>query len=270
MFCPQCGSQLAEGSTTCSACNHTLKFVPKTPEVIDTTVPVSRNKYFMKIASNDKKIMHLVALVLGIVCALSVVLSANKTVNGSIFDLPFMSIMAIFEPEAYEAYKEMGDLYDEAIEEIEDVSDDFDDVNEVIEDMLDVSIDEDIVEEIEDELGMSAKKFFKLFKPLSINSMIKLAEVFEVDDDEDIQIVKLVITIINVYAFIMVVLTALGVIFNKTWLMVLTYILSFLFVIVTGGLFLWILASVSYITTAVLFSKLKFEYKVYLAGYGIN
>ena len=100
--------------------------------------------------------------------------------------------------------------------------------------------------------------------------MLKLAEIFEVDDDDDVKIVKLIVTIINVYAFIMVVLTALGVIFNKTWLMVLTYILSFLFVIVTGGLLLWILATVAYITTAVLFSKLKFEYKVYLAGFGIN
>lgn len=270
MFCPQCGTPLAEGSTTCSACNHTLKFIPKTPEALDPNVPVSRNKYFLKIAPNDKKIMHIVALVLGVICALSVVLSANKTVNGSIFDLPFMSIMGIVEPEAYEEYKEMGEIYDEAIKEIEDISDDFDEVNEVIEDMLDVSLDEDVIEEIEDELGMSTKKFFKLFKPLSINSMIKLAEIFDVDDEEGVVIVKVIITIINIYAFIMVVLTALGVIFNKTWLMVLTYILSFLFVIVTGGWLLWILASVAYITTAVLFSKLKFAYKVYLAGYGIQ
>jgi hypothetical protein len=181
-----------------------------------------------------------------------------------------MSLMGIVEPEAYEEYQELGELYDEAMEELKDVSDDFDEVNEVIEDMLGVNIDEDVVEEIEDELGMSTKKFFKLFKPLSINSMLKLAEIFEVDDDEDVKVVKLLVTIINVYAFIMVVLTALGVIFNKTWLMVLTYILSFLFVIVTGGLLLWILASVAYITTAVLFSKLKFEYKLYLAGFGIN
>ena len=270
MFCPQCGTPLAEGSTVCSACNHTLKFIPKTPEVIDTTAPVSKTKYFLKVAPNEKKIMYIVALVLGILCALSVVLSANKTVNGSIFDLPFMSLMGMVEPEAYEEYKEMGELYDEAMEELKDVSDDFDEVNEVIEDMLGVNIDEDAVEEIEDELGMSTKKFFKLFKPLSINSMLKLAEIFEVDNDDDVKIVKLIVTIINVYAFIMVVLTALGVIFNKTWLMVLTYILSFLFVIVTGGLLLWILASVAYITTAVLFSKLKFEYKVYLAGFGIN
>ncbi|MBQ4139795.1 MAG: hypothetical protein IJD70_00520 [Clostridia bacterium] len=269
MFCPQCGTQLPDGTTVCTSCNHVLKLIPSAAKTLPAT-PVNRNTYFLKYAPTDKKIMQIVALALGVLSALMVVLSANKTVNGSIFDLPIMALMGVFEPEEYEEYKELGEAYDEAIEEIEDAADDFGEVNEVIGDMLGVSIDEDVIDEIEDELGMSAKKFFKLFKPLSINSMLKLSEIFEVDDDEDVKIIKLLVTIVNIYAFVMVVLTALGVIFNKTWLMVLTYVLSFLYVLATGGVLLWVFATAAYIATAVLFSKLKFEYKVYLAGYGIN
>ena len=260
MFCPQCGAPLAEGSKVCSACNHTLKYIPKPPEVLDPNIPVSKTKYFLKVASPDKKVLFFVALALGLLSVLSLVLSANRAVNGSIFKLPVVTLAGYMEGEDYSV---MQDMIDEALETAED---DIEDLEEILEDMFGVS-----AEEVEDELGISTKKLIKLFKPFSLNSMVTIIDAFDMEQlDDDIRIIKVLVTVIKCVAFVYILLAVLGAVFQKTWLMVLTYILSFGFVLSAGGIFLWVLASASFISAAVFFSKLKSEYKVYLAGFGIS
>ncbi|MBQ2715765.1 MAG: zinc ribbon domain-containing protein [Clostridia bacterium] len=260
MFCPQCGTPLAEGSKVCPACNHTLKFIPKTPEVLDPNTPVSKTKYFLKVAPSEKKILCIVALVLGVLSVLSVILSANRTLNGSVFNLPIINFIGFVEDEDFSEGQKMID------EALEDAEDNIEELEEVAEDMFGISS-----KDIEDELGMSTKQFIKLFKPLSLNSTMKLIKAVGLDKvDDDYKYIRVVIAVINVIAIILVVLAGLGVLFQKTWLMVLSYIFSFFFVLITGGIFLWVMASVCFITTAVLFSKMKLEYKVYLAGFGIS
>ena len=261
MFCPQCGAPLAEGSKVCSACNHTLKFIPKKPEVIDSTTPVSKTKYFLKVADQKQKIICIVALLLGVLSVLSVVLAANKTVNGSIFKIPLIALAGDISG----VDEDIADLEDEWSNAVDEAEDNLDELEDMLEDMLDISIDD-----VEEEIGMSTKKFIKLLDPISINNMVKIAKALDVDDTDVVAGFKIVITIINVIALVLAVIAGLGVIFQKTWLMVLSYVLSFFFILATGGILWIIIASIAFITTAVLFSKMKLEYKVYLAGYGIK
>ena len=260
MFCPQCGSQLPEGSRVCASCNHTLKFIPRTPEELDPTTPVSKHKYFLKVAPSEKQLVFFVSLLLGLLCILSVVFSASRAINGSVFKIPVVSFVGMVEGEDFSAYQ---DLLDEALEEVED---DVDALEDFVEDLLDVSADD-----LEDELGISAKKFIKLFKPFSLRSMVKIINYLDADEiDEDIKAIKTVVAVVNGIAIFLVVLTGLGIFFGKAWIMIVTYVISFIFVLATGGIFLLILASAAYIATAVLFSKLNLTYKLYLAGFGVN
>ena len=258
MFCPQCGTPLAEGSKVCAACNHTLKFIPKTPEVLDPTVPVGKTKYFLKIAPQKVKIMSILALVLGIISVLSIVLSANKTINGSIFKIPIMSTFG----DVLGVSDDIDEFEEEWSESISKAEDNLDEIEDELEDILDIDI-----EDIEDELGISTKKFLKMLDPISISNIIKIAELFHAEKNEAIAALKIIVTVITIVAVVLSILASLGVVFRKTWLMVLSYILSFLFVLITGGIALLLIASVAFITTAVLFSKTNFEYKVYLATF---
>ena len=83
---------------------------------------------------------------------------------------------------------------------------------------------------------------------------------------EDWDLISTVITGIWIIAAFLILLTALGVFFMKTWIMVLSYILGVLFIVLTGGFVYFILATIAYIATAVLFSKMKRHYKAYKAA----
>ncbi len=259
MFCPQCGTQLPDGSTVCTACNHVMRSAR--PAAPASTTPVSKTQYFWKTAPQKTKIVNIVALLLGILSVLMVVLSANKTVNGSMFKIPIISLIMDVEG----ASDEVDELEKEWSDAIEDAEDNLDELEDVLEDMLEISIDD-----VEDELGISTKKFLKLLDPISLNHIVKIADALDANDSEIISALKIVITVVNVLAVIFAAVAALGVVFQKTWLMVLSYVLSFVFILATGGIVYLLIASACFITTAVLFSKMKFEYKVYLAGFGIK
>ena len=127
-------------------------------------------------------------------------------------------------------------------------------IGEILEDMMDGKIDEDSV---------SKDEVIDLLTPLSMNSFVELSELFGVEDSDIVQAWSLIITVIWVVAIFLIVLTALGVLFQKSWLMVLSLIFGIVFILITAGTTYLLFTAIAYIATAVLFSKLKKSYKAY-------
>ena len=95
---------------------------------------------------------------------------------------------------------------------------------------------------------------------------VELCEKYGNANNESIETVKTVISVIWTYCLILIALTALGVLFQKTWLMILSHVLGMLFVIVTGGFVFFMLTTACYIAASILFKKVNYEYKVYKAA----
>ena len=277
MFCPNCGTQIPDDSTFCSACGNAVKanaapanqpqvqVQPQQPQVQPQPVrpgygagatPVGKLKFFFNVAPSNKKMMAIIALILGLACALSVFLAFGRTTRGSIFEIPLLTLVD-------DDFGELQDELDRAVAEVK-MMNDYDELADFVEEILEVE-----VYNLEAQIGMSMNQFLDLFSPLSLNNMLELAEIFGAKDSEPVQAFSIVMTIVNSAMWILIALTLLGVLFQKTWLMVLSYILGFALIWLTGGLTYFLLATALYITTAVLFSKMKFEYKVYLASFKV-
>lgn len=277
MFCPNCGAQLADGTPVCPNCKATLNSAPapqyaqpQAPQYAQpapqytapagSVKPISRMKFFWSAAApKEKKTLNIVALVLGIVSLLMIILGANKTVNGSIFKIPIINLVGSAVTDDFD---EAQDMLDEAIEEAED---NMDDIEEILEDTLDVYISD-----IEDELDMDIDDFLKLFKPLSLNHLVKLSEILDVDDSEVVIALKTVINVVTSFAVVFAILTALGIFFQKTWIMILSCVLSSIFVWITGGIVFMLIAVTTFVLTCVFMSKLNGTYKAYRASLGVR
>ena len=61
----------------------------------------------------------------------------------------------------------------------------------------------------------------------------------------------------------------MALVFNKTWLCVVSCIFSMSLLALAGGTVAFVLGAACYITMAVLYSKMKMEYKFYLRGFGL-
>jgi len=268
MYCPKCGSNELDTATACSVCNNPLKPTAQpnngTQSPRRNGTPESRFNFVWKKGPQKVKQMNYIAVGLSILCVLLLFISATKTVNGSMFKIPILTTFGSIV--GTDDISEVQDEIDEMIDLLEEAMEDYDEMEEFA---MIYDID---LEELEEDYGISIKKFIKLLSPLSLNSAVKLSEAVDevLDMDEEVTaIFKIFITIVNVSAFILIALTALGAFLGKTWLMVLSYILSIGFLLAFGGIFIWILASAAFIAAAVFFSKLKFEYKLYLRSFGL-
>ena len=280
MFCSKCGAQVPDDSTFCSACGNALNAdtapatqpqapaqpqqppvqpqpQPARPGYGAAAIPVSKLKFFFNVAPSNKKLMSIIALILGLACALSVFLAFGRTTRGSIFEIPLLTLGG---------GDDLGDLQDELDQAVAEVKmlNDSDELADFVEEILEIN-----VYNLESQIGMPMNKFLDLFTPLSLNNMLKLADIFGAKNSEPIKAFSAVMSVVNGAMWVLIALTLLGVLFQKTWLMVLTYILGFALIWLTGGLIYFLLATALYITTAVLFSKMKFEYKVYLASFKV-
>ena len=274
MFCPKCGTQIPDDSTFCSACGNALNTnnapaatqpqvqpqvqpQPVAPGYGAGARPVGKLKFFFNVAPSNKKLMSIIALILGLACALSVFLAFGRTTRGSMFEIPLLSLVG------GDDLGELQDELDQAVAEVK-MMNDSDELADFVEEILEVE-----VYNLEAQIGMSMNQFLDLFSPLSLNNMLELAEIFGAKDSEPVRAFSAVMSVVNGAMWVLIALTLLGVLFQKTWLMVLTYILGFALIWLTGGLIYFLLATALYITTAVLFSKMKFEYKVYLASFKV-
>ena len=65
----------------------------ETPIATDSEKKVGRWPYFFTKASQKSKVTAIVALGLGVLCVLSLILSANTFVNGSVFKIPALKVV---------------------------------------------------------------------------------------------------------------------------------------------------------------------------------
>lgn len=282
MLCTKCGAQIADEAKFCPICGQKTaqaapaeapqQYAQQTPTATPLyqqqyaqpvqqptyantyTAPAQklpRKQYFFKAAPQNLKIMNLVSLALGILCVLLIFIPTYRAFNAPIFDYPLMGLI----PEA----KQIESEYKEILEELKEAEED---------NNLKAAFQKEFglaSKELERKHGITLEEFIDLFNNLSINNFVKLTEI--IDPNSDIApIFSVVKGITYAICVILMIITALGTAFQKTWVMVLAYVLSFGFIAMNGGFIFWSLATVAFITTAVLFSKLKNAYKAYLAA----
>ncbi len=224
---------------------------------------VGRWPYFFTKASQKSKITASIALGLGLLCILSLILSANTFVNGSVFKIPALKVVFALSGDERLA-EEFEDLEKEAkelAEELDDILNDEDLIREY-ESKHHISF-----EELEDEHGITLKEYYKIMKTPSLSAMSKGISQIMGGGSGSSQAIQLLIYMVVGYTAILVLLAALALLFQKTSMCVLSCVLSLGFICLTGGVLWGILFAVGAIGAAVLFSSMKKEYKSYKRGY---
>ncbi len=199
-------------------------------------------KFTFMHANKSTRIVGIIALALALISILLLVVSSNTAVKGSITDLP---IVKLFVPE--DELDEIEDEYDKLIEEIEDAIDEDDD---------------DVLDRIEDEFGMSAEKLLKKCKTPSLKTVLLLSEIEE-DGEEAYAIFSIIITAINVYATILAIFVALSALFmNKGFFITSVSLSTVFFFTFVGAVWFFVFLALC-IAYCILVSKVKTAYIVY-------
>lgn len=247
MFCPKCGTQVSDDVAFCPNCGAATK---ATAPADSFDHPVGKRTYYSKIAPKTVRLKRYIAMALGIVCVLMVFFSAYKAINGSIFDLPIFSLVDVAD-NGNEMQKEL----DKTLEMYEEYEDE-----DVINDFIDKYFESTLSD------GVDLDKVVDLLNPLSLSSIAELAEMGGMDS-KALEAFDLLITAFWVIAGFLMALAALGVIFQKGWLMVLSCIFGIPFIIFWSGTMYWFLLTALFIATAILFSGVKKSYKKYKKAY---
>ena len=223
---------------------------------------VGRWPYFFTKASQKSKITAIIALALGVLCILSLILSANAFINGSVFKIPALKLVFTLsgDEDLAEEFEELEEEAEELVDELDDILDD-EDLIEEFERKHNISF-----EELEDEHGITLKEYRNIMKTPSLSAISKGVSQIMGGDDSSAQAIQLLISIVAGYTAILVLLAALAVLFQKTSMCVVSCCVSLGFVLLTGGVLWGILYTVGVIGAAVLFAGMKKEYKSYKRG----
>ena len=261
MFCTKCGAEIPEGAKFCISCGAPSDSTAQPPvqpaqpaaPAAPVGTPVSKAAYFWKAGSASTRVINIVSIVVGLLCLLLLYLPVNIFLNGPFYEIPILKLMdgtdGIYLDDMKDEYEEMLELFEDA--------DDDDELEYIFEREFNISVDE-----LEDDFDITVKEFVDLLDPISITNLMKLMAVLD-GDEEVLVIFRIIRTAIYVVFAILMLITALGVGFQKTWVMIVAYVLSFGFVAFMGGFVFWLLATIAYIAAAVLYSKLNGAYKLY-------
>jgi len=174
-------------------------------------------KFVFKNADQKTKTAGIIALALAFAAILTLIISANTAVNGSITNLPFLKMFV-----GEDALDKFDDELEYLREEAEDLIDD---------------ADEELIEEFEDEYGISPKKALKLLDPISLNSIVTIMSVTDELDLESAAIIRTFVSAINGWAFLLVIFVALSALFlNKGWFITATVLSAGFFFTFVGAI----------------------------------
>lgn len=207
---------------------------------------MKRLQFLFKDATQKTRIVGIVALALAAVALLTLILSANSAINGSLMKLPIIQF-AMEEDDLEDLEEKYSDLLEELDEAIEDE-------------------DEDKIEEFEDEYDTDIEEVRDLLEPLSLNSVKELYSIFEDEYNEDeveavTTLFSIIITVISIYAAIIGLFLVLSAIFMNRALFIVSAVVSALFFFVLVGavwFFVYLALCIAY---CVLVSQVHTEYK---------
>lgn len=210
--------------------------------------PVPKLKYFWKEGPRETKNLNLVALAVGIIMAALVLFTGISATNSHIMDLPVIK-MIFPEYELTQARNE----FDHIIEE----------VDKAIE-----NSDQETIREFEKEFGISIEEMRDALDPPSLKNLSKLGAGLKNTEIGDVAgIFTMLSTSLIAFAAFICLLVALSLYLVSKGLMIFSYILSAAFLILMGGIVVFLIATALLITYIVLASKLKSQYKKYLASF---
>jgi len=231
----------------------TQSFTPEQPPVNEENneqhssgkgTPSKKLKYFWTEGPTKVKALNWSALAAGIIAAILIIFSAFSAINSHILDLPFLK-MVIPENEL----KEVRTTLDTTLEEI---------------DKAIAESDQEMIQDFENEYGISIKTLREAFDPLSIKNLSKLFSSFDNSEFAQLaQISSILSTAIVGFAIFICVLMALAVAFVKKGLMIFAYILSIAFLIMMAGMTMFLIVTAIVIAYIVLTTLLNTEYKKY-------
>lgn len=200
--------------------------------------------YFWFNADASTQLLHKIALGIGAVCLIVSFLAVNAPINGNFFDIP---VFEMFMSE----------------EEYEDFTDDYDDMMDHLDDAT-----REEKREIEDRTGMDYDDFVEYMEDLSLRKMIKLVDAlsdvegFETDQ-ESLEIVNIVMTVIYIYGGIILLFTLLSVLNGSGAGAITIYIIALPFFILLSGTAFVVLGAILYFGFAVVQIKINKEYRAY-------
>lgn len=232
----------------------------ETPIATDSEKKVGRWPYFFTKASQKSKVTAIVALGLGVLCVLSLILSANTFVNGSVFKIPALKVVFALsgDERLAEEFEELEEEAEVLAEELDAIMGD-EDLIRAYEEKHHISF-----EEMEREQGITLKEYRKIMKTPSLAAMSK--GLSKVMGSGSAQTIQLLIYLVVGYTAILVLLAALAVLLQKTSMCVLSCVLSLGFICLTGGVLWGVLFAVGSIGAAVSFGIMKKEYRLYKKG----
>ncbi len=198
-------------------------------------------KFLFKDASQKGRILAIIAMAMGVLFIALAFIGANSAINNEITKLPFISMLG-----------------GEAVDEIEDAMDEaLDAIDEVI-----AESDDEMIEALEDEFGLSVKDIRKTLDPLSLKNLSTLFDIMA-DKINMPNIIAAVITVINGYAWVIAIITLLATVFLKKGLLIFGYIVSCPFFLIFAGMPSFIIATIAFIVFLVLTTMCNKEYKDY-------
>lgn len=210
--------------------------------MLTTDTPLKKSAFLWKASPSRTKLLHKIALGVGVLCLLLIVLAANAVINGAITRIPILRMT-------------VGETEMRAMEE--DAAYVLDKLNEAIEED-----DDDVIDELENEYDLPVKEIQNAFDPLSISSISEVGPALTGDDDM-YDLFDAVTAVVIGYAVVIALLTVLAVLRCSTALTVFAYVISIPYYVFLSGTLYLILATVAFIALTVLLKKLNSDYKAY-------
>lgn len=260
MFCPNCGTNLPDGSAFCAGCGSRLNqeqpvvnqapvySAPATPEYEAATPPayqdgpiLNKSTWLKTSPSPKAKQMSNLSLILTAACALVLILALCTSIFGPFYNVPIFKIA-------------LGEDYVQQIDELKDDLEDASDELDWFEDRYSDELDDDDVER-------AYKSTVNLIENPSLGNCRAWADAF--GEADVVNIFDTFIGVLWVSFGFVILLAVLGGLLKKTGLVITAIVFSVPANLLFGGTLFLILSIAALVALAVVLSQINKEYKAY-------